>query len=195
MVPENTDVKTTASPDEILAGNVDEDLKKKHDQIKTRVSDVPECITILKTGGLIEPRKSAEAPGEIGDEHGVLPLIDAMKDPSTNVQYLVIKSPGIIGDRRTVDPHISALKSDEKWIRLDSAQSPGHIGDKNAVEFLIPLLTDSRHNVRAHAARALGKTGDARAIELPKTLLRDPKEDVGAEGRLHRHRRGVKNNS
>ncbi len=102
MVPENTDVKTTASPDKVPAGNVDEDLKKIHDQIKTRVSDVPEYIEILKTVGLIERRKSAEALGEIGDERGVLPLIEAMNDPSANVQYVVIKSLGMIGDRRAV---------------------------------------------------------------------------------------------
>ncbi len=130
MVPENTDGKTTTSPDEVPAGNVEEDLKKIHDQIKTRSSDVPEYIQILKTGGLIERRKSAEALGEIGDEHGVLPLIDAMNDPSANVQYVVIKSLGMLGDRRAVEPLINALKSGEKWIRLGAAHSLGHIADK-----------------------------------------------------------------
>jgi len=172
-MPEDAEVKTIVSSDEAPAGNVDEDLKNIHDRIKTRRSDVPDYVKILKTGGLIERRKSAEALGEIGDERGVLPLIDAMKDPSTNVQYVAIKSLGIIGDRRAVDPLINALKSDEKWVRLGAAHSLGHIGDKKAVEFLIPLLSDPHHDVRAHAAWALGKIGDTKAIEPLKNLLQE----------------------
>ncbi|MEN6610927.1 MAG: HEAT repeat domain-containing protein [Methanoregulaceae archaeon] len=140
------------------AGDLDKDVKKIHDLIRTRGDDVPEYIRILKSGGLIERRKSAEALGEIGDERGVLPLIDATQDPSSDVRYVAIKALGMLGDRRAVDTLIGALKSDEKWLRLGAAHSLGHIGDAKAVESLLPLLgaREDRRRTCDHTSSATG---------------------------------------
>jgi len=181
MVPESDNAATTPADTDVPAGDLDNDVKKIHEQIRTRGEDVPEYIRILKSGGLIERRKSAEALGEIGDERGVLPLIDATQDPSFDVRYVAIKSLGMLGDRRAVDTLIGALKSDEKWLRLGAAHSLGHIGDVKAVEFLIPLLNDPHHDVRAHVAWALGMIGDARAVAPLQQLVQDPREDVRRE--------------
>jgi len=185
MVPEISDVKTAASKDAAPQGNVDEELKEIYEQMKTRRSEVPDFIKLLKDGSLLERRKSADALGEIGDERGVLPLIDAMKDASINVQYVAIKSLGMLADRRAVDPLIDALRSDEKWVRLGAAHSLGQIGDKKAVEFIIPLLADPKHGVRAHAAWALGKLGDARASNPSNDCSRIQRTMFAARQKLH----------
>jgi len=192
MVSENPDDTTEAAKDTAPVGNVDEELKKIYDQMKARVSEVPDYIRLLKTGSLLERRKSAEFIGEIGDDRGVLPLIDALRDPSTTVQFVAATSLGLLADKRAVDPLINALKSEEKWVRLGAAQALGLIGDKKAVDFIIPLLTDPHHDLRAHAAWALGKLGDARAVEPLKRLLQDPKEDVRKEVKTALETLGVK---
>ena len=75
--------------------------------MKKRVAEIPDYIKRLKTGSLLERRKSAEFIGEIGDERGVLPLIDALRDSSTTVQYVAAKSLGMLADKRAVDPLIA----------------------------------------------------------------------------------------
>jgi len=195
MVSENSKDAAEITKDESKAGNVDDELKKIYHEMKTRVSEVPAYIQLLKDGGLLERRKSAEFLGEIGDERGVLPLIDALKDPSTTVQYVAAKSLGMLGDKRAVDPLINILKSEEKWVRLSAAHALGLIGDKKAVDVIIPLLNDPHHDLRAHAAWALGKLGDARAVEPLKRLLQDPKEDVRTEVKAALATLGVKNSS
>ena len=175
--PENTGPEKGTIP----AGIIDEETKKIYTDMQTRVSEVPAYIQLLKTGNLLERVKSAEFLGEIGDERGVLPLIEALIDSSTTVQYVAAKSLGLLGDKRAVNPLIALLTSEDKWVRLGAAQALGRIGDKKAVDAIIPLLTDTHHDLRAHAAGALGKLGDTRAVEPLKLQLNDPKEDVRIE--------------
>ena len=59
----------------------------------------------------------------IGDERGVLPLIDALNDSSTTVKYVSAKSLGLLGDKRAVNPLIALLTSEDKWVRLGAAQA------------------------------------------------------------------------
>jgi HEAT repeat protein len=184
MVSDNPKDVVESATGGTKAGNVDEELKKIYSDMRRRVSDVPAYIQLLKKGGLLERRKSAEFLGEIGDERGVLPLIDALNDTSITVQYIAAKSLGMLGDRRSVDPLIKALKSDEKWVRLGAVHALGLIGDKKAVDFIIPLLNDPHHDLRAHAAWALGKLGDSRATGPLKGLLQDPEKDVRSEANL-----------
>lgn len=160
METENPSATTGAIP----AGNVDNDIKTILSDMKARVAEVPGYIQVLKSGRLLERVKSAEFLGEIGDERGVLPLIDALGDPSATVQYVAAKSLGMLVDKRAVDPLIRLLKSDDKWVRLGAAQALGLIGDRKAVDDIIPLLTDPHHDLRAHAAQALGKLKDVRAV-------------------------------
>jgi len=87
MGPENTGGTAATAKDTKTVGTVEEELKKIYHEMKARVADVPGYIRLLKSGSLIERRKSAEALGEIGDERGVLPLIDAVGDSSMTVQY------------------------------------------------------------------------------------------------------------
>jgi HEAT repeat protein len=192
MVPENPDGSTATEKGTTVVGTVDEEQKKILNEMRARVADVPEYIRLLKSGSLLERRKSAEALGEIGDERGVLPLIGALNDPSATVQYVAAKSLGMLADNRAVDPLISLLKSEDKWVRLGAAHALGLIGDKKAVDAILPLLTDTHHDLRAHAAAALGKLMDARAVESLKPLLNDPKEDVRAEAKAALGMLGVK---
>jgi len=153
MDPENTG-GTAAIVKDTKTGTVEEELIKIYSEMKARAADVPEYIRLLKTGSLLERRKLAEALGEIGDERGVQPLIDALRDSSTTVQYVAAKSLGMLTDKRALDPLINLTKSEDKWVRLGAAQALGLIGDKKAVDAIHPILTDPHHDLRAHAAWA-----------------------------------------
>jgi HEAT repeat protein len=183
MATQNREDEVGSPRDESPSGNVDQDLKKTESEMKARVAEVPRFIQLVKNGELFERIQSAEFLGEIGDERGVLPLIDALKDPSTTVQYVAAKSLGMLRDRRAVDALIRSLRSGDKWVRLGAAHALGLIGDKKAVDDIIPLLTDPHHDLRAHAAWALGKLMDVRAVDPLKRLLQDPKADVRAEAK------------
>ena len=163
------------------SGSLENDLSVVYKDMKGRTREVPIYVSFLKDGILLERTRSAEALGEIGDPAGVEPLIDALSDKSTDVQYVAAKSLGMLADARAVEPLIGKLKSEEKWIRHGAAHSLGLIGDKRAVDPLIAILADPRHDVRAQAAWALGRLGDARAIEPLKPFLEDIREDVRKE--------------
>jgi len=134
----------------------EQDPGKIQEQAHKQAANIDGLIQLLQTGKLLDRTKVADILGEIGDQRGVLPLIGAMNDPSTDVQYVAIKSLGMIADPRAVDPLITALTSEEKWVRRGAAHSLGQIGDKKAVDFLIPLLSDPHHDVRASASPGPG---------------------------------------
>ena len=173
---------------------IDPDPGKIHKQAEKQAANIDGLINLLQTGALLERTKAAVLD-EIRDKRGVMPLIGAMNDQSTDVQYVAIKSLGMIAEPRATEPLINALKSGDKWVRLGAARSLGQIGDKIAVDFLIPLLSDPNHGVRANAARALGKLGDTRATEPLQRLLQDPKEDVRTEAETALGLLGVKKSS
>ena len=63
MVSENPEVMVESAKDTTPVGNIDEETKKIYDQMKTQIAEVPAYIQLLKTGGLLERRKSAEFLG------------------------------------------------------------------------------------------------------------------------------------
>jgi HEAT repeat protein len=163
------------------SGSLENDLSNVYREMKTQSKELPMYVSFLRDGILLERTRSAEALGEIGDPAAVQPLIDALSDKSTDVQYVAAKSLGMLADVRAVEPLIGKLKSEEKWVRRGAAHSLGLIGDKRAVDPLIALLADPHHDVRAQAAWALGRLGEGRAIEPLKPLLQDPRENVQKE--------------
>jgi HEAT repeat protein len=163
------------------SGSLENDLSIVYKDMKGRSRELPVYVSFLKDGILLERTRSAEALGEIGDPAAVQPLIDALSDKSTDVQYVAAKSLGMLADARAVEPLIRKLKSEEKWVRRGAAHSLGLIGDKRAVDPLIAILADPHHDVRAQAAWALGRLGEARAIEPLKPFLEDIREDVRKE--------------
>ncbi len=160
------------------SGSLENDLRNVYQDMKKQSREVPIYVSFLRDGVLIERTRSAEALGEIGDKAAVQPLIDALSDTSTDVQYVAAKSLGMLADARAVDPLIGKLKSEEKWVRRGAAHALGLIGDKRAVDPLISLLSDPHHDVRAEAAWSLGQLGEVRAIGPLQGLLQDPREVV-----------------
>jgi HEAT repeat protein len=160
------------------SGSLENDLSIVYQDMKKQSREVPIYVSFLRDGILIERTRSAEALGEIGDKAAVQPLIDALSDKSTDVQYVAAKSLGLLADVRAVEPLIEKLKSDEKWVRRGSAHALGLIGDKRAVDPLIALLSDPHHDVRAEASWSLGRLGEVRAIEPIQSLLQDTHEVV-----------------
>jgi HEAT repeat protein len=116
--------------------------------------------------------------GDLGDPAAVEPLIEALRDPFVDVQWLAAKSLGKIGDPRAVGPLLEAIRSEDKWLRVGAAWGLGKLRDPRAVEPLILLLKDTKKMVRRNAAWALGTIMDKRAVPALTELLKDADGEV-----------------
>jgi HEAT repeat protein len=132
-------------------------------------------IKLLKRGRSVELRMgAAEALGEIGDEHAVDALLEALRDKHLWVRNRAFGALGRIGDKRAVGPLIEILQDKDKVMRWGAISALRHIGDERAVEPLIETLKDESADARRDAALALAVLGDKQAVEplieaLPNT--------------------------
>ena len=69
-----------------ISKNIDEDLEKVLEFMKSRLDVVPDYIKLLQHGDLLERTKSADALGEIGDVSAVPALIEALDDESAEIR-------------------------------------------------------------------------------------------------------------
>jgi HEAT repeat protein len=128
--------------------------------------------------------RAAEALGEIGGEHAVDALLDALRnDAASGVRWRAAVALGEIGDERAVDALLGVLlKEPISFVRGRAAEALGQLGDKRAVPALLPLLKDADKIVRWRAAVALGKLGDERIVEALLDVLRDDSDYSAGQG-------------
>lgn len=141
---------------------------------------------------------AAEALGNIGDEKTIIPLINALKDKSVKVRYIIaqslVKIVEQIGsstlkkivDGEAFEKLLCAFRDYNYYWETgyeDSIRNIAEIlaviGDKS-VEPLISALekSDDKHYfVDKYAAEALGKIGDERAVESLINVLKSPSND------------------
>ncbi len=122
----------------------------------------PSAIPVL-AGAFAMPdpdtaRYAADAMGELGDRHAVLPLVAALGHPSDDVKYYAMVALGKLRDARAVPALVRQLDAD-LWLQSASVEALGAIGDRAAVGPLVALL--GRSDFLAPAiAEALGRIGD-----------------------------------
>ena len=132
---------------------------------------IDECILSLQNGDS-NILSAALLLGIIGGEKSTISLIDALKNPSPELRFIIINSLREIGDKRAVEPLKKLLKDSNIHVRKNAAKALKIYNDKNAVEPLIKLLKDSNKDVRYTAAESLGKIGDKKAVEPLIKLLK-----------------------
>jgi len=86
-------------------------------------------------------------------------VIEALKDPSSEVRDRALESLGKLPDERRVSPIVAALKDSDKEVRSSAAWYLGDIGDQRAIEPLKQKLNDGDKKVREAVKDALEKLG------------------------------------
>lgn len=109
--------------------------------------------------------------GEQKDPRSIEPLIDALKDESTNVCYHAIEALGNLRAIEAVEPLAEIAESRDFFLAFPALEALMRIGDPFLTERLVPLLQDDM--LCEPAAGALGKLGDKQMVEPLAELLND----------------------
>ncbi|MDE2723651.1 MAG: HEAT repeat domain-containing protein, partial [Gemmatimonadota bacterium] len=136
-------------------------------------------VAQLANGDLVARMQAVEALGQIGDARVVPSLLEALKDPNIQVQYIAIKALGELRDTRAVEPLVEALEHRDPGIVSTAALALGELRDTRAVEPLITILSNTEHGVfRLGAIQTLGVLKDPRATALLTEQLDDTSVQV-----------------
>ena len=133
----------------------------------------------LANEDLMARMRAVEALGQIGDARVVPSLLNTLKDPNIQVQYVTIKALGELRDARAVKPLVEALKHPDPGMVSVAAQALSELRDARAVEPLITILANAEHGVfRMGAIQTLGALKDPRATSLLIDQLDDSSVQV-----------------
>ena len=136
-------------------------------------------VAQLATGDLIARMQAIEALGQVGDARVVPSLLEALKDPNIQVQYIAIKALGELRDKRAVEPLVEALEHRDPGIVSAAALALGELRDKRAVEPLMTILSNTEQGVfRLGTIQTLGVLKDPRATALLTEQLDDTSVQV-----------------
>jgi HEAT repeat protein len=165
--------------DRLLGILCDPDARVRNSAITVLARIGPAAVPVL-AGAFAAPdpdtaRYAADALGELGDRHGVLPLVAALAHPSDEVKYRAMVALGRLRDPRALPALVRQLDGD-LWLQSAAVEALGAIGDPAATEPLLALLDRSDFLVPA-IAEALGRIGDPAALPALFRLI----ERTGAE--------------
>jgi HEAT repeat protein len=124
-------------------------------------------------------KAAAGALVEIGTP-AVAPLVAALKDSDTHVQWQAARALGQIGDARAIEPLIAALEDVEiDWtVCRTAAEALGQVGDARAVKPLIAVLERDFYAPEAEKD-ALGHIGDSYVRGVLSNVLTDSRCERG----------------
>ncbi len=154
-------------------------------------------MEILNDDGSTAQRRAGKALAELGDERGVIALIDALNNninvsrgSAAQIQL------GENGDKRAIPYLIGILNGRyNNFVRAKVARVLGMLGDDRAISALASALSNdgttwsmdgnlnefdmlTGEHFRVHAAKALAKLGDARGIPHLISAFNSSNEDI-----------------
>jgi HEAT repeat protein len=108
---------------------------------------------------------AAQKLGELGSSEAVEPLLQALRDHSSEVRVKAIESLEKLGDRRAVEPVIQCLQDSDFFVRTRAAWALAKFGDESAIAPLIQALREEDQSTACGAiASSLGEFRDPEAI-------------------------------
>jgi HEAT repeat protein len=146
-----------------------------------QTDSVSEQINLLKDQRTYIRIGAAEKLGELKDPRAIEPLIAALKDWDSNVQWEAEDSLAKIG-APAVEPLIAAMNDRNYQVRKFAAIALGEIHDSRAFEPFLAALSDTDSEVRGWAAVGLGKSQDPRAFDPLMAIMEDSKNDPYLRG-------------
>ncbi len=136
-------------------------------------------VAQLAAGDLMARIQAVEALGQIGDARIAPSLLEALKDPNKQVQYIAIRALGELRDARAVEPLVEALEHRDPGIVSAAALALGELRDTRAVEPLMTILSNTEQGVfRLGTIQTLGVLKDPRATALLTEQLDDTSVQV-----------------
>ena len=137
-------------------------------------------VAQLATEDIMARIQAVESLGQIGDARVVPSLLEALKDPNIQVQYIAIRALGELRDTRAVDPLVKALEHPDPGMVSTAALALGELRDTRAVEPLMTILANAKPGVfHLGAIQTLGVLKDPRAT----ALLIDQLDDSSVQAR------------
>jgi HEAT repeat protein/beta-lactamase regulating signal transducer with metallopeptidase domain len=124
-----------------------------------------------------ERAQEATAKGEINGR-AVDALIEALKDPDSDVRETAMAALAHKRDPRMFDAFVLALRDTNPDIREQAVFGLGQLRDKRAIAPLTLALKDEKPDVREQAVFALGQLHAVEAIDSITLALRDANADV-----------------
>lgn len=148
--------------------------------------------------GTDEVRRAARQELTRLGEHGLRPLLEALRDEKEVAQQRVAVSVlGHLGNRGAALPLVNLARQEPKldasaprhglphngieWdLRIDALVAAGRLGDPGVLDEVTPLLTHGEAAMREAAMFTVGRTADRRALPLLVRGLDDRRETVQA---------------
>jgi len=110
---------------------------------------------------------------------GVLPLIQALRDPDPSVREIAAQGLGYLGDERAVRPLARALRDPDPYVRRRAAAALITLPAEGAVNELAAAATqDKDPEVRRFAVQALGWIGGSVAVNALCQATKDKEAEV-----------------
>lgn len=128
-------------------------------------------INKLKNGGELERKEAAYALYEYDSSEARQALLEALDDPSPEVQIQSIGSLAWLKEHRMRSKILTMYKNTNPEIRAAVAQGIGSIGDKNDIDILLTLARDAVENVCIEAINSIGKVADPSDINFYLSVL------------------------
>jgi|CZKF01.1.fsa_nt_gi HEAT repeat protein len=147
-----------------------------------QTDSVSEQIELLKDRRPYIRIGAVEKLAELKDPRAIEPLIAALKDWDSNVQWKAEDALAKTG-APAVEPLIAAMKDQNYEVRKFAAIALGNIGGSRTFEPFLAALTDTNSEVRGWAAVGLGESRDPRAFDLLMAIMEDSKNDLDLRGR------------
>jgi len=136
---------------------------------------VRSLVNNLKKDDEFVKNASISLLGFIGDKRAVEPLIESLKDKSTQVRAALTLAG--MDDKRAVSPSLTYFN--EKELLPDAIPALGRLGGYCAIDSLLERLDDEDPEIRKSIANALGHFHDTRAAEaLFERLINDESDNV-----------------
>ena len=144
-----------------------------------------------------EVKKAARAELDRIGEHGLRPLLEALRDDKNpNQQRIAVDVLGHLGNKGAAEPLVHMARQapppDERRIgtlvegnldrelRVEALVAAGRLGDPSVIHDVLPLATNTEVAMREAAIFTLGRTGDRRAEKTLLDALGDHRPSVQA---------------
>jgi tetratricopeptide (TPR) repeat protein len=166
----------------------------RHVLVELYLRYVPRLVERVRHGN-DEIRKSAHAELERIGEHGLRPLLEALRDEKDlNQQRIAVQVLGHLGNKGAAAPlvhmarqepakdqsrHIGTLtETTDREVRVEALVAAGRLGDPEVLADVLPLMEHQELAMREAATFTLGRSGDKRAVAPLVKALADNRASV-----------------
>ncbi|MGD0682708.1 MAG: HEAT repeat domain-containing protein [Terracidiphilus sp.] len=146
-----------------------------------QTDSVDEQINLLKDQRTYIRNGAVQKLAELKDPRAIEPLIAALKDWDSGVQWGAEDALAKTG-APAVEPLIAAMKDQNYQVRKFAAIALGEIRDSRSFEPFLAALSDRDSEVRGWAAVGLGKSREPRAFDPLMAIMEDSKNDLDLRG-------------